>query len=100
MAKKVTRTVDATEVYALVLDKEHHELYKENVMLPGLYKDNKAVTKALDKLETENKKYVDIISVSVSQKRYGMDEALFLSMAEEMPLLKGKEEDTEENEEN
>ena len=86
MARKrmVTRTIKTTSAEVLKVNLENAETFKETVVVSGVFKDNKSLLKVISKNDPENMKTVAIINTTVSDKLYGMEEAKFLLLAEEI----------------
>lgn len=99
MARKrmVTRTIKTAEVEALCMDIVKAEPCKVSVTVSATFKDTaemlKQVAKVVDK---ENEiKAVSILSVSIKETLYGMDEQKFIEGAEILPY-RLKDSDIEE----
>lgn len=99
MARKrmVTRTIKTAEVEALCMDIVKSEPCKVSVTVSATFKDTtdllKQVSKVVDK---ENEiKAVSILSVSIKETLYGMDEQKFIEGAEILPN-RGEDSEVEE----
>lgn len=99
MARKrmVTRTIKTAEVEALCMDIVKAEPCKVSVTVSATFKDTadlmKQVSKVVDK---ENEiKAVSILSVSIKETLYGMDEQKFIEGAEILPN-RGEDSEVEE----
>ena len=83
---QVTRTIQTTKVSVLVVDTSCGKTFVEERTLPRTYKDNKAILKTLEKLNTnDTMKPVHVISVEVQETLYGMSEAKFIQFADVLP---------------
>lgn len=86
--KKVTRTIEATEVTVLCLDTISAEPSNETVTIGGGFKDEKSMLKAVKRLiETDTFKVVSVVSTTVKKSLYKMSEAKFIANAEEVIAL-------------
>ena len=82
----VTRTVKGIEVVALVTKISALEVHEKTVKLTGNYKDDKDIEKALaTALDSEDEKFVSIVSKSNFETLYGMTEQKFIENAEILP---------------
>lgn len=89
MAKeaKITRTMKTTEVTAVAVDLTTRECVTFTYTLPRTYKDNKEILKVVKAtFDTPVLNHIDIESVKVIEKRYGLAESKFLEVAEEIPM--------------
>ena len=98
MARKpmVTRTINTTTAKVLCLNVETGESFEKEVTLPRTYKDDKKVLElAKENVDTEIVKAVHIVSTTVNEVRYGMDEQKFIDNAEVIPALTKNEKEQE-----
>lgn len=87
MARKpqVTRTIKITMCKCLVVNLTEEKTEILTISVPRTYKDNKGLFKAAENcLESTQYKLVKIIETDVVVKRYGMSEAEFVSLANEI----------------
>lgn len=86
MARKpiVSRTLRSTEVVALCINLQTEETFNKKFILSGIYKDNKAILKALQKQDTDEVKAVHIVSAEEVENLYGMAEEEFISLADKL----------------
>lgn len=83
--KMVTRSMKVTKAQALMVNLETQETLTEIIAIPNVYKDDKALMKALEKsFEGSTLKPVHVLSSEVVEKLYGMSEKTFLEMAKEL----------------
>lgn len=74
-----------TNAQALMVNLETQETVTQTISMPNVYKDDKALMKALEKsFEGSNLKPVHVMSTTVQEKLYGMPERTFLEMAKEL----------------
>lgn len=98
-ARKVTRTISSTKVVVMCVDTETAKVDNYDVEIAGAFSDEKKLMKAITKeVETATLKPVSIVSKEVVETLYGMDELLFMEMAEVLPP-RDKKEDADEVEE-
>lgn len=98
-ARKVTRTISSTKVVIMCVDTETAKVNNYEVEIAGVYPDEKKLMKAVTKeVETATLKPVSIVSKETVETLYGMDEQMFMEMAEALPP-RDKKEDTDEVEE-
>lgn len=93
MPKKamVTRTITTTKVEVMCLDIAQQEPYNDVVILPRTYKDEKTLLKAAAaRIDDDTHKAVHIVRHEVLETLYGMDEATFVSLAQELEPRKTK----------
>lgn len=93
MPKKamVTRTITTTKVEVMCLDIAQQEPYNDVVILPRTYKDEKSLLKAAAaRIDDETHKAVHIVRHEVMETLYGMDEATFVTLANELEPRKAK----------
>lgn len=94
MAKeaKITRTMKTTEVTAVAVNLTTRECFTTVHTLPRTYKDNKEILKVVKaNFDTDEINHIDIESVKVIEKRYGLAESKFLEVAEEIPVKSTEE---------
>lgn len=85
----ITRTVVSTKVVAMCVNTETAEVFNKEVELPGTFKKEKDLEKALvKKLNTGFEKFVQVCSneeevklIEKVDKLYGMEEEEFISFA-------------------
>lgn len=88
MARKpmVTRTVTATKVTVLGMNVETCEPMNMTCTLPGVYKDEKKLMKAVrEALETDDFKVAKIVDIIEEETLYGMNLSKFIAEAEILP---------------
>ena len=80
--KMVTRSMKVTNAQALMVNLETQETETQVISIPNVFKDDKALMKALTKsYEGSTLKPVHVLSSSVEEKLYGMSEKTFLENA-------------------
>ena len=86
MAKKrmVTRTIARTEVEALCANKQAEQIETVTLSITGVYKDDRALVKAVVKALPDTYVLLSIKSATVSEKLYGMSEDDFIRNAVEI----------------
>lgn len=88
MARKpmITRTIKATQATLMCVDTEAESIVTEVVTVARTYKDNKALTKAIEKADllAENLRLVAIKSTEVITQKYGMTEDEFMVVAKKI----------------
>ena len=97
MPKKamVTRTIITTKAEVMCLNIAQQEPYNDVVILPRTYKDDKTLLKAAAaRIDDDTHKAVHIVRHEVMETLYGMDEATFVSLAQELEPRKTKTTDT------
>ena len=78
----VSRTFITTKVNALCIELETAEPFNKVVVLPGQFKDNKKLDKALAKLiNTDTTKFVHAVDTEEVETLYGMTEQEFIDSA-------------------
>ena len=83
--KMVTRSMKVTKAQTLMVNLETQETTTEFISMPNVYKDDKALMKALTKsYEGSTLKPVHVLSSSIEEKLYGMSEKTFLENAVEL----------------
>lgn len=83
--KMVTRSMKVTKAQALMVNLETQETTTQIISMPNVYKDDKALMKALTKsYEGSTLKPVHVLSSSIEEKLYGMSEKSFLENAVEL----------------
>ena len=83
--KMVTRSMKVTNAQALLVNLETQETVTQTIAIPNVYKEDKALMKALEKsFEGSTLKPVHVVSSEVVEKLYGMSEKTFLEMAKEL----------------
>ena len=88
----VTRTITATKITALCLNIETAEPFNKEVTISGIFKDEKSMMKAAEKLlNTETEKAVHIVSSEEIETLYGMTEQEFIQKAKVLPPRPKKE---------
>ena len=88
MARKrmVTRTFKMTDVDAVYVDMETHEVVHDFISIPGVYDDaEKALQYIAKTYNTSIIKYVSVESMKVSEVLKGMSEEFFFDNAETLP---------------
>lgn len=85
MEKMVTRTIDETRVKYLTIDTDGQSVIEGTVTLPGKFKNDEKLAKAL---RVKGVEYARITAVEIGLRRYGCTESKFMSIARELPLLK------------
>ena len=89
MRNFITRTFVTTEVLCLCLDIENEEPFNDKIVIPGRFKSEKEIMKALEKsYNTDKRKAVHIIDHEVKQALYGMSDADFVKHAQKLPNRK------------
>lgn len=82
----VTRTIQITKVKALCLNIADQKPFEKEYVLSGIYKDNKHLMKALEKVANDDThKVVHVKSTEVVKTLYGMTEQEFVSCAKVLP---------------
>ena len=90
--RKVTRTISSTKVIVMCVDTQTAVVDNHEVTIAGVYSDEKKLMKAVSKeVETATIKPVSIVSKEVVETLYGMDEQMFIEMAEVLPPRDKKE---------
>lgn len=79
--RMVTRTINSTLVNALCVNPTTKEVEEKELTLAGTFDDDKALAKAIAKLNTETQVVVSIYGSKVISKLYGMTEQMFLENA-------------------
>lgn len=78
----ITRTIKTTVATVLFVNLETTDTYTEEVVLPGTYKTNDAILKAISAHDNETAKAVMIKSAIVNETLYGMSYADFMKYGE------------------
>lgn len=92
----VTRTIQTTKVVALCVNISSAQTSEKEYVLPGTFKDDLHILKALAKLvNDDNNKVVHIIHAEVYETLYGMSENDFIANAKVLPPRTVKESDAE-----
>lgn len=82
----VTRTILSTTATALCINVETAEPCNETVVLSGIYKDKKALEKAVKKaIETDVLKVAAVVESTTNEQLYGMTEREFIALAKVLP---------------
>lgn len=82
----ITRTITTTEVTVMGIDTELGESITESFIIPRTYKDEASMLKMVQKLhDTDTRKFVKVLTSSTNETLYGMSEAQFVALAEELP---------------
>ena len=90
--RKVTRTISSTKVIVMCVDTQTAVVDNHEVTIAGVYSDEKKLMKAVSKeVETATIKPVSIVSKEIVETLYGMDEQMFIEMAEVLPPRDKKE---------
>lgn len=100
---QVTRTIQTTKAAVMCLDIEKGEPFNQEVTLPRVYKDDKAILKQVEKVvNSDTVKAVHIVDSKVEETLYGMTEQRFIELAEVLPPRKeyGKSAESGENDAN
>lgn len=93
----VTRTIQSTKVTLMVANTETASIEDYELELAGVFKDEKAIMKAVEKTITEeNIKPVAVKSTEVKETLYRMNEQKFIANAEIAPPRVKKEDGSEE----
>lgn len=88
----VTRTITSTKVNVLCLELEKVEPFNKVVILPGTFKGNKAIDKAVHKvIDNDEVKVVHVVDVEVQENLFGMTEQEFIEHAKVLPPRDKKE---------
>ena len=83
--KMVTRSMKVTKAETLFVNLETQETATNLVSMPNVYKDDKALMKAITKAyEGTQFKPVHVLFTSIEEKLYGMTEKSFLENAQEL----------------
>ena len=82
--RMVTRTITRTEVDALCANKQTEKVETVTLSVTGVYKDDKALVKAVVKALSDTYVFLSIKSATVSEKLYGMSEDDFIRNAVEI----------------
>ena len=86
---QITRTIQTTNANILCVNTINGTTFVENVTLPRVFKDDKHILKAAEKvLDLETSKPVHVIDAEVQETLYGMSEQQFISMATVLPPRK------------
>lgn len=95
---QVTRTIQTTKANVMCLDIEKGEPFNKEVILPRVYKDDKAILKVAEKvINSDTVKAVHIVSAEVQETLYGMTEQRFIELAEILPPRKDYSKTTDED---
>lgn len=80
--KLITRTIQFTNLTLLMADTRSAEMYNRYETIPGTYKDEKAMLKAVRPIvEDDTNKLVSLLGWTVGYQLYGMPEADFMVQA-------------------
>lgn len=83
---QVTRTIQTTKANVMCLDVANEQPVTMEVILPRVYKDEKAMMKVAHiLLDSATIKPIHIVSSEVQETLYGMSEADFIKYAEILP---------------
>lgn len=82
--KMVTRTIARTEVEALCANKETGKVETATLSVTGVYKDDRALVKAVVKALPDTYDFISIKSATGSEKLYGMSQDDFIRNAAEI----------------
>ena len=82
--RMVTRTITRTEVEALCANKQTEQIETVTISVTGVYKDDRALVKAVVKELPDTYVFFSIKSATVSEKLYGMSEDDFIRNAVEI----------------
>ena len=89
----ITRTIQYTVATILCVNTTNGETTNETIKLPGVYKGDKHIIKAAEKiLTTETCKPVHVVTATVGENLYGMPESQFIELATELPARNTKSE--------
>ena len=82
----ITRTVEKTEVNCLCFDKTAAEAFNKSIVLPGTYRDEKAMArKAAKVIEADaNIRFIEVVDTSIISGVYGITEEDFFAHAVEL----------------
>ena len=95
----VTRTIVTTKANVLCVNILEQTTFTQDVTLPRVYKDNKALMKAVSKaVDNDTTKAVMVNSSETLETLYGMTEFEFLQNAKVLPPRGTKAGDTTEEE--
>lgn len=86
MARKrmVTRTISTTYAAIKVFDNDRNEIYNISVQYAGELTENEVFRKARADEESESIKVIGVDSFKVDVARYGMDEGMFIELAQKL----------------
>ena len=87
-ARKVTRTIKATEATLMVVDVATAEVQNMTITLSHEFKNADDIMKYVNKhaeLLTDGVKAVAVVDFVVTEQLYGMDEQKFIEQAEILP---------------
>lgn len=90
-ARKVTRTIKATEATLMVVEVATAEVQNVTVTLPYEFKTDADIMKHIDKTSgviADGLKPVAVVDFYVTEQLYGMDEQKFIANAEILPARK------------
>ena len=82
--RMVTRTITRTEVDALCANKQTEKVETVTLSVTGVYKDDRALVKAVVRALPDTCVVLSVKSVTVSEKLYGMSEDDFIRNAVEI----------------
>lgn len=86
MARKrmVTRTITTTYASIKVYEAEREEIYNISVQYPGELSEQCVFNKARADEESETLKVLCVDTIKVERVRYGMDEGMFMELAQKL----------------
>lgn len=82
---QVTRTIQTTTVKVLCMNTVTEQAETKEIIVPRTYESNDKLLKIVKKiLDSDTLVAVHVVGVSVHAKRYGMPEARFIELADEL----------------
>ena len=99
MANMVTRTIRTTKVFVIGADLNENKVVNYEVILPRVYKDEKAILRELNKRTADDAsvKPVSISRYEIQDTLYGMPEDDFIANAKVLPPRKDYTKNDENN---
>ena len=99
MARKrmVTRTISTTYASIKVFDNSLNEIYNISVQYAGEFTENEVFRKARADEENETIKVIGVDSCKVECSRYGMDEGMFIELAQKLESKEDSETEQQED---
>lgn len=86
---RITRTIQTTKANIMCVNIEKGEPFTQEVTLPRIYKDDKAILKVAEKvINSDTVKALHVVSAEVQETLYGMTEQRFIELAEILPPRK------------
>lgn len=89
--KLVTRTIKSTHVVALMANIETGSCERKEVVIAGTPNYKELTKKIKSEIESDTLRFVDIESMDITEKLYGMSESTFVENAREITRSGKKE---------